>query len=113
MKQWFKDWTPLPPDMVALIWTPIFVTTIAILTSTLLWPVLRSGVLSLFLAAVAAGVLGSILLFFARLPLYRRGQFLSFGPRKLDARHRKLYWRAYVLIAASVITMITMLVVLR
>jgi hypothetical protein len=113
MKKSLKDWTPLPPDMVALIFSPLIIIAMALLTTSLLWPVLRGGVLSLFLAAVAAGVLGVGLLFFARLPLYRRGMFFSFGPRLLDARHRKLYWRAYGLVAVSIFVMVALIVALR
>src|SRR5438045_2729502 len=113
MKKWFKDWTPLSPDMMTLVFSPIIVMGVALLTTSLLWSVLRGGVLSVFLAAVVAGVAGVALLFFARLPLYRRGLFFSFGPRLLDARHRKLYWRAYGLVALSVLVMVSLLVALR
>ncbi|MBI5687648.1 MAG: hypothetical protein HZC54_21465 [Verrucomicrobia bacterium] len=113
MRKWFKDWTPLPLDMVVLFVGPIIVSVTAIATSSLLLHVLKGGVLSVFLAAVAAGVAGVATLFYARLPLYRRGQFFSFGPRLLDARHRKLYWRAYGLIAVSVVVMVALLVALR
>jgi hypothetical protein len=113
MKKWFKDWAPLPPDMVALTFTPIIIIAVTLLTTNLLWLVLRGGVLSVFLTAIATGVLGVALLLFARLPLYRRGQFFSFGPRMLDAPHRKLYWRAYGLVVLSVLLMVALLMALR
>jgi len=108
-----STWIPLPPDVLALMFLPLIVSVISILSASLLWPVLRGGVLSVFLAAVAAGVVGVALLFFARLPLYRSGLFFSFGPGSLDARHRKLYRRAYGLVAVSVFVMLALLVTLR
>jgi hypothetical protein len=34
--------------------------------------------------AGALGFIGAVLLFFARLPLYRQRRFFAFGPRQLD-----------------------------
>src|SRR5437016_805437 len=48
----------------------------------------------LFSIGVAAGVAGIVLLFWARLPLYRQQQYFRFGPRLLDAAHRRMYWIA-------------------
>jgi hypothetical protein len=39
--------------------------------------------------------------------------FFSFGPRLLDARHRKLYWQAYGLVAVSIFVMVALIVALR
>src|ERR1035437_1822581 len=76
-------WIPLPLDMIALMFSPIIISVVTILSMSLLWPVLRGGVLSVFLTAVAAGIVGVVLLFFARVPLYRSGQFFSFGTGSL------------------------------
>jgi hypothetical protein len=57
----------------------------------------------------AVGFLGVILLFFARLPLYKRRQFFSFGPSGLDQPHRKLYFVAYMLLICSIGSMLLML----
>ncbi len=51
---------------------------------------------------LVASVSGIVLLFFARLPLYRKRQFGAFGPRDLDRLHRCLYWLAYLLVAVSI-----------
>jgi hypothetical protein len=56
----------------------------------------------LFLAGLGAGLSGIVLLFFARLPLYRQRRFLTYGPRSLDKLHRRLYWLAYLTVLASI-----------
>jgi len=79
---------------------------IAVLASMLLPSITtlqRVDVPKLFSVGLAAGVCGIVLLFFARLPLYRQRQFLTFGPRELDRFHRRLYWLAYLFVIASVI----------
>jgi hypothetical protein len=57
----------------------------------------------LFYTALGIGALGSILLFFARLPLYRQRRYWTLGPRELPNLHRKLYWLAYIFVAACVL----------
>lgn len=64
-------------------------------------------------AAGAIALVGVILLFFARLPLYRQRKFLAIGPRQLDRAHRKLYWMAYALIVPSVLMMLAMVIWLK
>ena len=55
----------------------------------------------LYWGGVVAGVVGMVLLFFARLPFYRQRRFLVFGPRELDRSHRRLYWLAYAVLLVS------------
>jgi hypothetical protein len=104
-----SDWTPLPPDITIWFIIPL----IGILAGMIL-PFLshlrRQGSIGAFAVAVALGAVGILLLFFARLPLYRRRQFLTFGPRQLDAQHRKLYWWAYGFVAVSVLLLVRLLV---
>jgi len=57
--------------------------------------------------------IGTVLLFLARLPLYRQRRFLTFGPKELDERHRRVYWWAYRFIGASVLLLVVLLFVLR
>jgi hypothetical protein len=71
------------------------------------------GDISAFWAAVALGGIGTLLLFFARLPLYRQRRFLVFGPRELDQRHRRLYWWAYGFIIASVVLLVLLILIVR
>jgi hypothetical protein len=61
----------------------------------------RHGSLPVYIVAVLAGVVGVVLLFFARLPLYRQRQFFTFGSRHLDTAHRRLYRLAYFLVWVS------------
>ena len=79
---------------------------IAILAGVLL-PVLSflqgTDVIILFYTALGTGVMGSILLFLARLPLYRQRRFWTFGPSALPQFHRKLYWLAYVAVVAALL----------
>ena len=56
----------------------------------------------LFAVGLAAGIVGVILLFFARLPLYRQHRFWTVGPRALDRLHRRLYWLAYLCVLAGI-----------
>ena len=55
------------------------------------------------LASYAAGLSGVILLFLARLPLYRQGRFWTFGSKELDRPHRFFYNVAYVFIVVCII----------
>jgi hypothetical protein len=112
MKEWLKDWSPLPPDVFALIFSPLIVLGIALLTTSLFWRLLRGGVLAVFALGVAAGIIGVVLLFLARLPLYRSGRFLAVGPRLLDAGHRRLYRWAYGFVGTSVLVLVLLLVFL-
>src|ERR1039458_1190774 len=100
-----SDWY-VPPDWLAQFSLVLMLPTIAILSAMLL-PVLSflktAGALSLFYSGLGIGSLGIVLLFFARLPLYRQHRFLTFGPRELPAFHRKLYWLAYLFVVVSVL----------
>jgi len=64
----------------------------------------KSGdVLGIFYTALALGMLGTVLLFLARLQLYRKRQFLTFGPGSLIGIHRNLYLVAYLFVAVSIL----------
>ena len=71
------------------------------------------GDTTLLWAAIVIGAIGVVLLFFARLPLYRQRKFLSFGPRTLPAGHKKLYWFSYGFIGISIVVMALILIVLN
>jgi len=66
----------------------------------------------LYLALGLAGA-GLILLFMAKLPLYRQGRFLTFGSKLLPANRRRLYRVACALIGLSAIIMLVLLAALR
>ena len=71
------------------------------------------GDTSLFGFALMASVVGAVLLFFARWPLYRQGKVFAFGPRHLDRFHRRLYCLAYVFIVPSILFMAFLTILLR
>lgn len=112
MKKWFKDWTPLPADMI-LQTLPVVVAVLAVMLIPLLQHISRASAWSAFGVALAAAAVGTVLLFIARLPLYRRGQFFTFGLRLLDTPHRRLYRAAYVFIGASAFLLLILLAALR
>jgi type IV secretory pathway VirB3-like protein len=56
---------------------------------------LRTGELTIPLLAMSFASVGVVLLFLARLPLYRQRRFFAFGSRLLDEPHRRLYRWAY------------------
>jgi len=94
-----------PPDLGCLLFSWIWIALIAILAGGILPLIskLRSGdVLEIFYTALGLSGIGTILLFLARLPLYRQRRFLTFGPRQLGRFHRRLYWLAYLFVFASI-----------
>ncbi|HVU27946.1 MAG TPA: hypothetical protein VHG71_09450 [Verrucomicrobiae bacterium] len=98
-----SDWH-IPSDWAFLFGIFVIMPTIAILAGMLL-PVLSelktASLESLFWSGLGLGGLGIMILFFARLPLYRQRKFLTFGPKPLRSFHRKLYWLAYALVIAA------------
>ena len=100
-----SDWY-LPPDWVFVFSLQLLIPVIVVLAGVLL-PVLgflkTTEAVILFYAGLGTGVTGSILLFFARLPLYRQRRFWTFGPSALPRFHRKLYWLAYAVIVAGLL----------
>lgn len=73
----------------------------------------RQGDLTLFRVAAAFAVIGVALLFFAKLPLYRQGKYLTFGSKALPRGRRKVYRIAYLFIGAGLLLMLLLLAVLR
>jgi hypothetical protein len=103
-----SDWY-VPPD-IAFLFGFYFIIPIIIVASGMLLPLLahfKSGdLVGTFYSALVLGAVGTILLFFARLPLYRKRQFLTFGPSQLSGIHRKIYWLAYLFIAVSILLLV-------
>jgi len=62
-----------------------------------------------FRLAVTLGGVGLILLFCARVPLYRQRRFFTIGPKELHGVYRKLYFTAYTCIVPSVVLLSLML----
>lgn len=98
-----RDWH-VPSDWAFLGWLNVL-PAIGLLAAILLriFNKLESANLyHLYWSGLGLGVLGIAFLFFARLPLYRQGRFLTFGPKALPLFHRKLYWLAYSVVAFAV-----------
>ena len=53
--------------------------------------------------AVLVQVVGFACLVFAKWPELSARQFFSFGPKRLSARGRKVYWSGYVLIGCGLL----------
>ena len=62
-----------------------------------------------FYIALGTAITGAVLLFFARLPLYRQRKFFTVGPKELKGVHWALYYCAYILIVPSVIFLLVVL----
>jgi hypothetical protein len=110
-----SDWY-VPPD-IAFLFGIYFIIPAILLLSGILLPLLacfKSGdLIGVFYFALALGGVGTILLFFARLPLYRKRQFLTFGPSQLSGIHRRFYWLAYLFVAVSVLLLVLIWLRLR
>ena len=104
-----------PPDLAALFGVH-FIIGPALLCAWFL-PLLskfkRTGDLTFVWFALALATIGTVLLFAARLPLYRQRRFFVFGSRQLDEKHRRLYRWAYKFIGASVGLLVLLLLILR
>jgi hypothetical protein len=110
-----SDWY-VPPD-IAFLFSIYFILPIIVITTGLGLPLLarfKSGdLVGVFYSALAVGAVGTVLLFFARLPLYRKRQFLTFGPSQLSGVHRRLYWLAYLFVAVSILLLVLIWLRLR
>lgn len=114
-KRWTEsDWY-IPGDwlmhLVMIVFMPIGVV-IGITVVNVIHMTKRGNPLLAYIAG-AAGVIGIVLFFFARLPLYRQRKFFVLGPKLLPPKHKKLYWTAYAFIVPSILTMLGILALLR
>jgi hypothetical protein len=103
-----SDWC-IPEEVLGLLSTIFLAPGIAVLTS-LLFPAIEAlhsaNITRLFAVGLGVGTSSIVLLFFARLPLYRERRFWTFGPRELDRNHRRLYWLAHLFLVASIIFLV-------
>jgi hypothetical protein len=100
-----SDWY-IPRDLLALLGTFFVLPGIAVLAGILLPLVARlqtADLRALYGVGLGSGVIGAILLFAARLPLYKQRRFWTVGPTQLDRKHRRIYWLAYISFAASLL----------
>ncbi len=70
----------------------------------------RRGDRTLLTVPLILGGIGVILLFFARLPLYRQRRFFFFGARHLSGVHKRLYYAAYAFIVPCILLLLAMTV---
>jgi hypothetical protein len=64
---------------------------------------LTADLTDLYWSGLGVGGLGVLLLFLARLPLYRQRRFFTLGSKALPELHRKLYKIAYGVVISSVL----------
>jgi hypothetical protein len=96
-----NDWY-FPPDVAAALGPIICIIIVVSVSSGVSWAK-SFGDTKLFRFALLIGGIGVVLLFFARLPLYRKHRFFTCGPRSVTGTHRKLYYAAYVFIIPSIV----------
>jgi bacteriorhodopsin len=113
-KRKLSDWY-VPAELAGMFVLP-FIALIGILAAMFL-PLLnqarRRGDATLVYVALLFGIVGIMLLFFARLPLYRQRRFFTFGSRALDDRHKRLYRWAYRLIGVCAFLLVALILTLR
>jgi hypothetical protein len=104
-----------PADQLAVLFLQFGVPLIGITAGCFLPAVsaARHGNPFLFWVALLLAVVGIMLLFVARLPLYRQGKFRTFGSAGLPEKSRKVYRVAYGFIGISVVIMVFLLAVLK
>jgi hypothetical protein len=65
--------------------------------------------LTAYVSAVLVVCFGAYLMFRAKLPLYRKGLYLTFGPQCLPIESRRIYWRSLRWIGNGLILTATLL----
>jgi dipeptide/tripeptide permease len=100
-----SDWY-IPPDWHWYLGAFIVLPCIMVLASILLPVVARlktADMRALYGFGLGTGAIGAVLLFAARLPLYKQRRFWTIGPMQLDRKHRRIYWLAYAFVVASLL----------
>ena len=105
----------IPRDWLAIVAINLAPVLVFLLAAILLPPLLNTahGDPTFLLGAIAIGCIGVVLLFIAKLPLYRQHEYFSFGPRRLSPGRRRLYWISYGFIGTSILIMTLLLIILR
>ena len=100
-----KPHSNFPLDLAGLFGVYVILLPLVAVGSRILMSVINAGEtgdITWLWIAIALGCIGIVLLFLARLPLYRDGRFIQFGPRGLDDKHRQLYGWAWCFIGTSI-----------
>lgn len=105
-----SDWK-LPKDMLVLFSVSFVVPSGTIFLACFLpmFSKARRGDPTLFWITVSIAIVGVVLLFIAKLSIFRQGKFFTFGTKVLPEKHKKIYRFAYCLIVASMIIMLLLL----
>ncbi len=113
--KWARSKGYVPRDWLVLLGLQVIIPAIGIIAACFLVALFRArqGDLTLLWIALALGVTGVVLLFVARLPLYRQGKFFTFGSEDLPETHRRIYRIAYVFIILSVLLILALAAALR
>ena len=106
-----KESPHVPPDMAVIGSFLVVILAILFVSCGLSW--VKRGDTTLFKLAVFLGAIGAVLLFIARIPLYRQRRFFTLGPRTLTGIYRKLYFASYVFIVPSIVLLVLLLLSLR
>lgn len=106
-------WHSDVPGLLMILFGPVVIGILAAMLLPALQCIRRADSWAVFTVAAVAGVVGVLLLFLARLPLYRQRRFFTVGPRLLDAPHRRLYWVSYCFVGVSVLLLLGLLATLR
>jgi hypothetical protein len=114
MKSSRSDWY-VPSGWLAILSVYFIILPMGILSAMLI-PALneaRHGNPAFVYVSMTLAMVGVVLLFFARLPLYKQHKFFCFGPKALPPQQRRLYWIAYVLISMSIVLMLLLILALK
>ena len=108
-----RNWFPV--DVAALLSFPITLLAVMLLMQPV-FPVINwlrhpTPVAWLWVLGTAtlSAIVGTALLFVAKLPQYRAGIFLRVGCHHLPPRHRRLYHAAFWLIVPSILILVALL----
>ncbi len=103
-----NDWY-FPPDLAGAL-APIVLSIVFIFA---LCGISWVSAEALFRLAICLGGVGVMLLFVARIPVYRQKRFFSLGPSAVSGIFRKVYCVAYIFIVPSILFLIFALLFLR
>jgi len=101
------------PDLVAILLVLPAVAILSSKTLPLLYATGHGQLIAPFWIALAIAMLGVVLLFWAKLPLYRQRRLFSFGSRSLPAKSIPIYRAAYALLMPSVLFLLLLALMVR
>lgn len=93
----------VPPDLVVTVILPLVVCLGGLLVIQVLILLKQASLFTLVSSGCSLGLLGILLLFVARWPLYRQHRFWTIGPRQLPRLYRRIYGLAYAAIIPAVV----------